>query len=323
MVHHLVLAGVADGALGIGLDVFATAARLAPRRAPAQRVISVDGRPVRTWTGRALPVDGALRGARLGRRDVVLLPGLAAATPHAVEALLARADTARALPLLARAAERGATIAASCSATTLLAAAGLLDGVEATTTWWLAPVFARRFPGVTLRADRMVVDAGRVVTAGAAFAHADLALALVARLAGAPTARLVARYLVVDERPSQARYMVLDHLRSDDAVARALERFVMANLARQVSLAEMARATGTSPRTLARRVEAALGTTPQRFAQRLRAARAAHLLETTTAPVEAVAADVGYADAAAFRRVYRRYTGEAPRDRRTPRSAVT
>ena len=97
---------------------------------------------------------------------------------------------------------------------------------------------------------------------------------------------------------------------------RKLERFVTANLDRQLTLDEMARATATSPRTLARRVAKALGTTPQRFAQRLRIAHAVHLLETTRRSVDDVAARVGYADPAAFRRVFRRETGETPRARR-------
>jgi transcriptional regulator GlxA family with amidase domain len=46
-----------------------------------------------------------------------------------------------------------------------------------------------------------------------------------------------------------------------------------------------------------------------------------HLLETTQRPVDEVAAGVGYADAAAFRRVFRRETGEAPRERRAQRGA--
>jgi transcriptional regulator GlxA family with amidase domain len=132
---------------------------------------------------------------------------------------------------------------------------------------------------------------------------------------------MVARYLVLDERASQARYMVLGHLRGADPVIRQLESFVTSNLTRQVTIHEMARATATSPRTLARRVAKGLGITPQRFAQRLRIAQAVHLLETTQHPVDEVSARVGYADPAAFRRIFRRETGETPRERRT-RSSV-
>jgi len=134
-------------------------------------------------------------------------------------------------------------------------------------------------------------------------------------------AHLVARYLVLDERPSQARYMVMEHVRSADPVVRTLEWFITSNIQRQLTLEEMARATATSPRTLARKVERALGTTPLRFAQRLRVAQAVHQLESTRRSVDEVAARVGYADAAAFRRGFRRETGEAPRARRAQSSA--
>lgn len=56
--------------------------------------------------------------------------------------------------------------------------------------------------------------------------------------------------------------------------------------------------------------------TPQRFVQRVRVAHAVHLLDTTRASVDEVAARVGYADAAAFRRIFRRHTGDRPRERR-------
>jgi transcriptional regulator GlxA family with amidase domain len=162
----------------------------------------------------------------------------------------------------------------------------------------------------------MVVESSGVFTAGSAFAHADLMLAILAYTLSPALAHTVAKYLVLDERPSQARYMVMEHLGHSDPMIRKLEGFIMSNLKRQVTIDEMARAAATSQRTLARRVATALGTTPHRFAQRLRVARAAHLLETTHRSVDEVAEGVGYADPAAFRRIFRRETGESPRTRR-------
>lgn len=314
----LVLDGVADGPVGLTLDVLGATARLAGGGTPTlrARLVSPGGRPVRTAAGRALAVDGALRGMRPARRDVLLVPGLGAATPALVDALLAREDVAQAMQAIRRAHAAGAIVAASCSATYLLAASGILTGRAATTTWWLAQDFARRYPDVELRSDRMVVASGRIVTAGSAFAHADLALALVARSSGPELAALASRYLVLDERPSQARYMILEHLRTDSPDVRALERFVLANLGRRLSLAAMAKAAKTSPRTLARRVASALGTTPQRFARRLRIERAVHLLQTTTRAVEDVANAVGWEEPAAFRRALRAETGASPAELR-------
>jgi transcriptional regulator GlxA family with amidase domain len=39
----------------------------------------------------------------------------------------------------------------------VLAESGVLDGCEATTTWWLAPVFRQRYPHLRLDAHRIVV----------------------------------------------------------------------------------------------------------------------------------------------------------------------
>ena len=313
-VTHLVFDGVADGPLGVALELVHAARRLAKaEQVPRQRVVSVDGAAVRSSAGREVTVDGAFSLRGLGRGDVVVIAGLGLATPAQLDAALVRPDVVRGIELIARAEAKGVLVAASCSATFLLGAAGVLDGREATTTWWLGATFAARFPRVTVRADQMVVESRGVFTAGAALAHADLLLAILSRRVSPSLAHLVAKYLVLDERPSQARYMVMQHLRSADPVVSALEGFITRNLRRQVSLAEMARATATSPRTLARKLSGALGTTPQHFAQRLRIAQAVHQLETTQRPVDEVAARVGYADAAAFRRVFRRETGESPR----------
>jgi transcriptional regulator GlxA family with amidase domain len=240
-----------------------------------------------------------------------------AATEPLVDALLARAEVDRAVGLLARAAAKGALLAASCSATFILASTGVLDGQRATTTWWLAPAFASRFPAITLVADRMVVEADGVLTAGSAFAHADLMLALLARIGTPSLAKLVARYLLLDERTSQAHYMILEHLRVSDPAVQAAERFASTHVGRQISIAELAHAAAVSPRTLARRLHDALGMTPHQLVQRIRVAHATHLLQTTQASVDDVAARVGYADAAAFRRVFRRYAGGSPRGQRS------
>jgi transcriptional regulator GlxA family with amidase domain len=320
----LVFDGVADGPVGISFDVLGAAARIAraglveglsePRVRP--RLCSMDGAAVRTAAGRVLAVDGALPRKAFKRSDVLLLPGLGMATEQEIAASLALPPLQQGMRVVQRAVAQGALVAASCSATFVLGAAGVLDGREATTTWWLAPVFTRLFPRARLRSDRMVIEAGDVFSAGSALAHADLMLAVLTRIGGSSLSHMVARYLVLDERSSQARYMVREHLRSADPAVQRLEGFVARNLSRQLSIAELAHASATSERTLARKLKAQLGLTPQHFVQRIRVARAVHLLETTRASVDDVAAQVGYADAAAFRRVLRRETGQSARELR-------
>ena len=321
MFVHLLLDGFAESSLSVALDIVATAAHLRDRgRAPTaggaralrQRLVSLSGAAVPSSVGRSTAVDGAFRVQSLGDGDVVLVPGIFAKPALTVDQLLGREDVHLAAQLLRRAAAKGATIAASCSATFVLAVAGILDGRSATTSWWLAPEFARRFPQVALSSQQIVADEGQVLTAGAALAHTDLTLTVLARVVGPSLVHLVTRYLVIDPRPSQARYVVLERLRAEDPVLLDLERFVGMNMGRQIPMDELARVARMSPRTLARHMHRGVNMTPREFVHRLRVRRAVHLLETTRSSVDDIAAQVGYADAAAFRRVFRRYAEDSP-----------
>src|SRR5262249_37850271 len=153
------------------------------------------------------------------------------------------------LRVLERGVKRGAVVGASCSATFVMAEAGLLDGREATTSWWLAPAFRDRYPRVRLEAERGLVVSGKRVTAGAALAQAELMLSQVARIAGPDLAAMASRYLLIGGLATQARFMVARHLGQGDPLLRAAEEWVRRQLDRQTRIGEMARALGTSGRT--------------------------------------------------------------------------
>src|SRR5258708_32241435 len=119
---------------------------------------------------------------------------------------------------------RGALPAAACIGTFVLAEAGLLDGEEATTTWWLSPLFRQRYPRVRLDESRILVQSNAVGTAGAALSHLDLALALIRR-ARPELANLTARDLGVAVRTSQSIYSIPDHLAHADPLTPQFERW--------------------------------------------------------------------------------------------------
>ena len=85
-------------------------------------------------------------------------------------------------------------------------------------------------------------------------------------------------------------------------------------------LADLARQTGTTARTLSRRLTLATGLSPMRFAQKIRLDAALHLLQTTRLPLEAVAEKVGLEDCSALYRLIRRHTGKSPGLFRAPAS---
>ena len=122
-------------------------------------------------------------------------------------------------------------------------------------------------------------------------------------------ADLVARYLVVDERPSQAAYAISAALAQSDPTLAAFERWVRVHLDQPISIADAARAIGVSERTLQRAVRRTLGTSPVGFVQDLRVERASHLLRTTDLPLELIARKVGYEHANTLRILLRERTG--------------
>lgn len=279
--------------------------------ATANRVSAAGGRepPFDVATVRCGPRRSA---ADLRGGDLILVPGLGAATANDLEARLASPTCRRAGAMLVEAFENDVTIAASCASTFLLADTGLLDGRRATTTWWLAPLFQRRYPTVALESDQMVVADWPLATAGAAMAQMDLMLAVVSRFAGPGLAQACASYLLLDERRSQAPFMAITYLAGQDPRIAKAETWVRANIARDFTIEDLAGAVALAPRTFARRVSAVCGISPIQFVQRIRIETARRLLETTRLPVDEIARQVGYAEPSTLRRLIRRDTRHTP-----------
>ena len=85
-------------------------------------------------------------------------------------------------------------IASVCTGAFLLARAGLLDGIRATTHSQRLELFAAEFPGITVENTKLV-DEGDVITAGGVACGIDLALHLLERWLGPEARKREARRL--------------------------------------------------------------------------------------------------------------------------------
>ena len=312
----MALDGMLDSSLAITLDTLRTADGFRTRSGRGVRPeILVAGyrRQVRTGGGMRLDVDLTFRELleREQRPEWLIVPGMRTTSLPEIRARLARRDVIAAMDVL-RHVPGARKIGVSCASVFLLAETGLLEGRAATTTWWLASAFRASHPDVRLDEARMLVRDGRFLTAGSAFAQLDLVLAIVTDTMGAEIAHLCSRYLLIDHRPSQARYMIQSHIRNVDPTVVAAERWIDENLDRPLSVTDLASALALSPKTLGRRIAAATGVSPIRFVQRRRVMQAAALIETTAMTIEEVAARVGYQDSTALRKVIKRELGLTP-----------
>jgi transcriptional regulator GlxA family with amidase domain len=310
----LALEGLFDTGLTVTLDAFSIANALSAKLfgGTPRFDVTIVGvrRKVRTGQGLTIPVKPITPGLR---PDWVIVPALKATTPATLLPALNRPDVREAKAQLLKWTAKGVQIGASCIGTFLVAEAGLLDHREATTTWSLAPFFRQRYPHVQLDESRMLVPSDVGVTAGAAMGHLDLALWLI-RQASPELASTVSRYLLADIRSSQAPYIIPNHLAQADPLILQFERWSREHLREGFSLQEAAKALATSARTLQRRCDTVLGKSPLAYFQDLRVEHAQSLLHRNGHDIEAIAAEVGYADGATLRTLLRQRLGRGVRE---------
>lgn len=212
--------------------------------------------------------------------------------------------------------ERGARIVSICSGAFALAAAGLLDGREATTHWRYAELLQQRYPLVKVNPDVLYVDHGSVLTSAGSAAGIDLCLHLVRSDHGAKVANTVARRFVVPPHRDggQAQFIeaaVRPVEEEDDGIARSMQ-WALDHLAEPLTVTQLARAARMSDRSYLRHFTARNGTSPMRWVITQRIAASLPLLEDPDGTVEEIATAVGFESAATFRHHFGRTMRTSP-----------
>ncbi len=251
---------------------------------------------------------------QLPRADTVIVPGWADVDEDPPADLV---DAVRA------AHEAGARVASLCTGAFVLAAAGLLDGLRATTHWAHTDVLAARYPRVEVDPDVLYVDGGRVLTSAGKAAAMDLCLHLVRLDHGSSIANTVARRLVVPPHRDggQAQFVTTPVPAPDNHPLAELFPWVMERLDQPLTVEDLARRARMSSRHLGRHFRAVTGTTPLQWLLTQRIRHAQELLETTGDSVDAIAAATGMGTATTLRRHFNRTVGVPPDTyRRTFRS---
>ncbi|MEU5674781.1 helix-turn-helix domain-containing protein, partial [Micromonospora sp. NPDC047753] len=208
----------------------------------------------------------------------------------------------------------GARMVSLCTGAFVLAAAGVLDGQQATTHWAHTQALAARYPRVRVDADVLYVDNGTVLASAGKAAAIDLCLHLIRRDHGSIVANAVARRLVVPPHRAggQAQYLTTPVPARDDHPLATLLPWALARLDRPLTVEDLARQANMSSRNLARHFRSATGTTPLLWLSTQRIRRAQELLENTDDSIDAVAEAAGMGTAATLRRHFHRTVGVPP-----------
>jgi len=215
---------------------------------------------------------------------------------------------------IARQYQQGAEIASMCTGAFLLAATGLLDGKSCSTHWVVADNFRNRFPKVHLKTDQLITDENGIYTNGGAYSFLNLLLYLIEKNFDRQTAIYCAKVFQIEmDRHSQSSFIIFkgQKLHSDEMVKEA-QNYLENHLHQKIAVEDLSARFSVGRRNFDRRFIKATGNTPIEYLQRAKIESAKRAFETSRKTINEVMYEVGYADAKAFREVFRKITGISP-----------
>ncbi|MCR9086507.1 MAG: GlxA family transcriptional regulator [Rhodobacteraceae bacterium] len=278
------------------------------------QILSVSGDPVQSSVGTVFQPDGGLCALPPGE-TIILCGGLD----------IVHTATPPLLNWLRREARRGARVGALCTASYVLARAGLLDGRPATIHWENHAAMAEDFPDIDLRKSVYVLDGPRFTAAGGT-AAIDLMLRLVAQDQGESLAAEVADQVIhpsIRSDQDTQRLSIPTRIGVRHAkLSQVIER-MEANIEEPISPQVLARDAGLSTRQLERLFRRYLNRSPKRYYMDLRLQRARTLLLQTNMTVINVALACGFTSPSHFSKCYQAQYRVTPyRERGTRRDAA-
>lgn len=264
---------------------------------------AIERGPLRATGG--ITIEAPYRPQLIDQADLIIVPGWRNPEEMPPESLLRKLRAAHA---------RGARIASICSGVFVLAAAGLLNGLRATTHWRYAETLQKKYPDLEVDADSLYIDQGQMLTSAGSAAGMDMMLHLIRRDHGSKVANVVAQRLVMPpHREGGQAQFVPRPVASDEAgrLAKLLD-WVRANPSMVHTIDSMAERAAVSPRTLQRHFTQMTGLSPSEWLVRERVALAKEMLESSSLALDEVGRRAGFASDESFRRHFRLVTQSSP-----------
>lgn len=292
------------------LQVFSHAARnLHSGPAYDPHVVSLQGGQVTTNT--LLQIDSAPMAAWLASHrsiDTLVVIGGDGAPPASRDPRL--------VAQVGQLARRSNRVCSVCSGAFVLAAAGLLDGRRAVTHWEDCAALAEAFPAIQVEVDPIYIKDGNVWTSAGITAGIDMALAIIQEDLGASAAIAMARSLVTPmvRTGGQSQFSGDLDRQERDAAGRfsALHDWINAHLSEPISVEDMARTCGMSPRNFSRRYAETMTVPPAKALEAIRVNAARNLLASTQDSIKTIALRCGFQDDERMRRAFLRQINTSP-----------
>ena len=213
---------------------------------------------------------------------------------------------------------RGTDLGAICTATFVLAKAGLLEGYRCTIHWENLPSFCEEFPDIEVTAELFEIDRNRFTCSGGT-AAIDLMLNMISRQYGHELAAQVADQFMherIRDQHDHQRMSLPARLGVRHPKLLSVIALMEDNLEEPLSRADLATSAKLSTRQLERLFRKYLNRSPARYYLELRLNKARLLLLQTNMSVIDVALACGFVSASHFSKCYRDFFGRTPRRER-------
>ncbi|MEQ8666028.1 MAG: GlxA family transcriptional regulator [Rhodospirillales bacterium] len=269
--------------------------------------LSSDGAPVVSSGGVSVVADERLRDAT--KLDMVFVCSGIDVVRHADEETVKN---------LRRLSSHGSAIGALCTASYILARAGLLDGYRCTVHWENLSGLTEDFPDVDVIPDLYTIDRNRYTCAGGT-ASMDLMLHVIADHAGPAVAAAASDQLIhhrIREGGEGQRMALRTRLGVSHPKLLSVISEMEENLELPINCGELASRVGLSTRQLERLFRKYLNQAPTRYYLGLRLERARYLLLQTSMPILDVALACGFVSASHFSKCYREFYHRTPSEER-------
>lgn len=288
--------------------------RLSEKQLYEWQMHSIDGEPVAASNGFTIACSGNLQD--IGEHSIIIICGGINVQAHTSKAMI---------NFLRKAARRGSDIGSLCTASHVLAAAGLLEDYTCTIHWENLPAFSEDFPDIKVTGSLFEIDRDRFTCAGGT-APIDMLLALIASQHGPDLAADIAeqvlhspiRHHSEHQRMSLPARIGARHPKLVDIIEQ-----MESNLEEPLSPSILAKQAGLSTRQLERLFRRYLDRSPKRYYLELRLKKARLLLLQTNMSVINVALACGFSSPSHFSKCYRAFYGRTPyRERGIPNIEV-
>lgn len=267
-------------------------------------IFSEDGEEVKSSSQIPVRPSGAIAGVPLDS-NVILVGG----------ADIASYSSQATLNWIRRAATRVPLLGGLCTATHVLAEAGVLDGHSATVHWELADSMKEKFPAVLITDGLFEIDRNRLTCAGEA-ASTDLMLHLLADWHGKNLAATVSAQVLHGRPRLAAEQQAPLAIRTGTRNRYLLQAIALMEKHQDepLGIEEIARQSGCSRRQLERLFSSKTGQAPIMYYRSLRLERARRFIFETPMSLTEIAVASGFCGSGSFSAAYKRRFGLTPAD---------